>query len=227
MHVSLKAGNLDLYRSTSNSQILNLYYNMTLQGNASPAQLLAEVDKIDEDPNCKDKDKIDDGKASFVFEEIKERLKSILESSDTIDKKIHNFILLKVAIIGLFTGALFKPIPNSASIMPEMNELNISIIVFIGILTVGLIQLVLALSPKKYFVTGSSPQEIYKKSILEKNLKAIKISLGASYQERIDLAEENQRYKVKKLKFSLYVLIIDFVFLALSPLLFFLKSRFF
>ena len=197
---------------------------MKPQENASSAQLLAEVENVN-------KDKIDNEKVTFIFEEIKERLKATIEFSNEIDKKIHNFILLKIAIIWLFAEILFKT--NSghggdvALKIPEMNEFNMSIIVFIVILMIGLIQLGLVLSPKKYFTTGSSPQEIYKKSLLEKELEAIKISIGASYQERLNLAEENRKNKAKKLKLSLYMSIIGFAFLILTPFLFFLKARLF
>lgn len=74
---------------------------------------------------------------------------------------------------------------------------------------------------------NDKPKEIYNQTLLEKGLEAIKMSIAASYQERLDLAQENQAGKSKKIKSSLKISIGGFLWLVVVTGLFFLKSRFF
>lgn len=164
-------------------------------------------------------------KSSFIFNEAKERLKAVIEFSNELDKKIHNLLVLITAVFAA-TVTFYSKTENSKfiitypfkikeSLLP--NTIALTTILFLLALVFSLFNLLKAKKPREYFTIGSSPVDLLGDTkFYSQTIHLMKISVAERYQDRIDVAVENQKYKDRYFEKALYWLKIAFIVALLS-----------
>lgn len=170
--------------------------------------------------NITDYSSLDKDKLAFILEESKQRLKSSIDCSDSLDKKsifiISYFIAAITASIGYILAKYNYQIPFKENITLFLP------VIFYLLSNMGLICLALIkIMPLSYYPLGNEPAKLLRQDICNQKFEKIITAYLNSLQNQITENSSDNKLKAKTVKlcinlavFTLVVSIVIFAIIA-------------
>lgn len=160
--------------------------------------------------NISDYSSLDNDKLDFILEESKQRLKSSIDCSDSLDKKsifiISYFIAAITAAIGYILTKYNYQIPFKENIILFLP------VIFYLLSNMGLVWMALRkIMPLSYYPLGNEPKKLLRQDICNQKFEKIITAYLNNLQHQITENSEDNRLKAKTVKLCINLAVLALV----------------